>query len=132
MAMKVCACNLFWSINTLLFIIYYLLFCFSTVQDAADFANSSFIIINNRRELNQGLSVLDFRQLFSFRLSEENFRGVYLTSYYNPNRRNDFILPNSSIGGTYTCMSGNQSQAVSVSLRSMYRSNDVLIMILIL
>uniref|UniRef100_A0A1X7UBR3 Ig-like domain-containing protein n=1 Tax=Amphimedon queenslandica TaxID=400682 RepID=A0A1X7UBR3_AMPQE len=88
------------------------------IPDVAVFANSSFIIINGRRELNQGVSVLDFMRLFSFRTSEENSQGVFLTSYFNGlSSDSDFLLPDSNIGGTYMCMSGNQSQSVSVSLR---------------
>lgn len=86
------------------------------VQDVTEFMNSSFTNIGSRRNLNDGLSVRDFRGLYSFRVSNGSLQGVFLISYIN---QPDFILPNSSIGGTYTCLSGNNAISVSINVRSM-------------
>lgn len=131
MAMKVCTCiyiSILFHAIIVSDIYNILLLYFLTVPDLVVFANSSFTNINGRRELNQGLSVLNFRQLFSFRTTEENVQGVFLTSYFNGPSDSDFILPNSNIGGTYTCKSGNQSQNVSVNLRSI-RINLVMLLL---
>ena len=93
---------------------------YTAVQSITTFLNSSFTLTNDgERKLNEGLSVHDFRrQLFSYR-SNESDNVQYLISYIDFESRSDFILPDSSIAGTYTCTSGNQSQAVSINLRSM-------------
>ena len=94
---------------------------YTAVQSFTTFLNSSFTLTNNgERKLNEGLSVHDFRrQLFTYSFSELSDNVQYLISYIDFKRRRDFILPDSSIAGTYTCTSGNQSRAVSINLRSM-------------
>ena len=78
--------------------------------------SSSFTNIGSRRNLNDGLSVHDFRGLYSPRGSSWNLQGIFLISYID---KFGFILPNSSIGGTYTCLSGNNVISVSINVRSM-------------
>ena len=93
---------------------------YTAVQGITTFLNSSFTLTNDgKRKLNEGLSVHDFRrQLFSYSFDESD-NVQQLISYMDFESRSDFILPDSSIAGTYTCTSGNQSQAVSINLRSM-------------
>ena len=88
---------------------------YTAVQRFTTFLNSSFTLTNDdERKLNEGLSVRDFRrQLFSINNEQ------YLISYGDYERRRDFILPDSSIAGAYTCTSGDQSRAISINVRSM-------------
>ena len=100
----------------------YIIYSYShtAVQNITTFINSSFTLTNDgERKLNEGLSVRDFRrQLFTFNVDE--FGSVqYLISYIGFEEEIGFILPDPSIAGTYTCTSGDQSQAVSINLRSM-------------
>ena len=73
------------------------------------------------RLLNEGLSIGDFKGLYSYRVFDESITGTYLISYVDFERKGDFILPGTSISGSYTCRSssGDYSQTISVNTRSM-------------
>ena len=73
------------------------------------------------RLLNEGLSIDDFKGLYSHQIVDEFDTGTYLVSYVDFEREGDFILPGTSISGSYTCRSssGNYSQTISVNTRSM-------------
>lgn len=86
----------------------------SIVPEESKFTNSSFTSARDgSRDLVEGVSVQDFRRVFLV----PNL-GVSILRFYL-NTAEDVIQPNSSIAGTYTCRSGQESQAVNVSVRSM-------------
>ena len=84
-----------------------------------EFISSSFTSAGNgRKNLSEGLSVSNFRALYSF--------GSVLLSFTNSQNigdshgSTDLILPNSSVDGSrYSCRTANQSQDVTIRLRSM-------------
>ena len=82
---------------------------FLSVQSTSSFIASS---ITNTSELSESVSIRDFRQLFQLSSSAASF----LTSYVNGS---DVILPNSSIGGHYTCQAGNQMRNLTIIVSSM-------------
>ena len=92
----------------------------TAVQSITTFINSSFTLTNDgERKLSEGLSVRDFRrQLFTHPLGSAQI----LLIYFDVEQESGFILPDSSIAGTYTCTSGNQSRAISINVRSMNSS----------
>ena len=104
-------------INSHLYIIYS--YSHTAVQSITTFINSSFTLTNDgERKLKEGLSVHDFRrQLFTYNVTESGSVQILL-SYFDVEQERGFILPDSSIAGTYTCTSGDQSRAVSINLRS--------------
>uniref|UniRef100_A0A1X7SYM9 G-protein coupled receptors family 2 profile 1 domain-containing protein n=1 Tax=Amphimedon queenslandica TaxID=400682 RepID=A0A1X7SYM9_AMPQE len=86
------------------------------VQNLSEFINSSFTSTNDgRRLLNGGFSIADFKGLYSHH--ESNV--AYLVSYLDFDRKDDFILPGTSISGTYTCRSlcRHHSQEISLNTR---------------
>ncbi|XP_019855088.1 PREDICTED: uncharacterized protein LOC109583981 [Amphimedon queenslandica] len=87
--------------------------------------NSSFTSTNDgRRLLNEGVSISDFKGLYSHRNIDMELNLVdvtYLFSYIDFYGDGDFILPGTAnISGTYTCRSssGNYSQTISVNTRN--------------
>ena len=95
-----------------------------TVQNLTKFIDSSFTSTNDgMRLLNEGLSIEDFRGLYSHQFITQFATGTYLISYVDFRQEGvtDFILPGTNISGSYTCRSssGNYSQTISVNTRSM-------------
>ena len=90
----------------------------SLVQNLTMFANSSFTISRDgRRNISEGVSLLDFRRLYHTNATQV----ANLTSYMYTESSIEFIRPDSSIAGTYTCtLNEFESLNVSVNVRSKY------------
>lgn len=90
----------------------------SLVQNLTMFANSSFTISRDgRRNISEGVSLLDFRRLYHTNATQV----ANLTSYMYMGNSIEFIRPDSSIAGTYTCtLNEFESLNVSVNVRSKY------------
>ena len=73
------------------------------------------------RLLNEGLSIEDFKGLYSHQIINKFDTVTYLISYVDFGREGDVILPGTNISGSYTCRSssGDYSQTISVNTRSM-------------
>ena len=89
------------------------------VQNLTEFIISSFTSAGNgRRNLSEGLTVNNFRGLYSFESILLSF--INLQNIGDSDCSTDLILPNSSVDGNrYTCRTANQSQDVTIRLRSM-------------
>ena len=89
------------------------------VQNLTEFISSSFTSASNgRRNLSEGLTVNNFRGLYSFESILLSF--INLQNIGDSDCSTDLILPNSSVDGNrYTCRTANQSQDVTIRLRSM-------------
>lgn len=86
------------------------------VQNLTEFTASSFTLTSNgRRNLNEGLSVNDFKGLYFFDAHSVSI----LTSYFDFSQGGS-LSPDSSIAGTYTCIGENESaQNVTINVISM-------------
>ena len=85
---------------------------FLSVQSIFSFIASS---ITNTSELSEGISIRDFRQLFKLSTPISSVLATYVNGF-------DVILPNSSIGGQYTCQAGDQMRNLSIIVSSMSSS----------
>ena len=85
------------------------------VQNLTEFTASSFTLTSNgRRNLNEGLSVNDFKGLYFI----GGHSASILTSYIDFSQVVS-LSPDLSIAGTYTCIGENESQNVTINVISM-------------
>ena len=84
---------------------------FLSVPTNINFITSS---ITNTSKLSKGVSIRDFRQLF---LQSSTSISSLMSSYVNGS---DIILPDSSIGGQYTCQDGDEILSLTIIVSSMY------------
>ena len=109
MVMKVLDYNLYGSVR-------FIMTTSLLVQNLTEFTASSFTLTSNgRRNLNEGLSVNDFKGLYFFDAHSVSI----LTSYTADFSHGGFLSPDSSIAGTYTCIGENESQNVTINVISM-------------
>ena len=86
------------------------------VQSLTEFINSSFSSANDLNHMfasdSETTTLDDFKELFVVSKPD----GALLTNYYDFD--DNEILPDQRIAGEYTCISGNESQTISINVTS--------------